>query len=156
LRFVNADDLSRELGVGAYEAAAVANELRRTLVKQRESFVFETVLSDPVGDKVGFLRDVARDGYTVVMCFMGLDCAETSAQRVAMRVLQGGHDVPAGKLAARFGRTLGNLRQAIRELPSVHVFDNSDLRHPFHKVAEFEHGKAVGVSGPTPDWLKLP
>ncbi len=156
LRFVNADDLARELGLGAYEAAELANELRRALVGQRESFVFETVLSDPVGDKVTFLRDAARSGYTVVLCFIGLDSAETSEQRVAMRVLQGGHDVPNQKLAARFDRTLENLRRAIRELPFVQVFDNSNLRHPFRKVAEFENGKAVNVSKPAPDWLKLP
>ena len=156
LRFVNADDLARELGVGAYEAAELANELRRALVEQRESFVFETVLSDPVGDKVIFLRDVASAGYTVVLCFIGLDSAETSEQRVAMRVLQGGHDVPTEKLAARFDRTLENLHRAIRELPFVHIFDNSDLGHPFRKVAEFKNGKAVSVPRPAPKWLKLP
>lgn len=156
LRFVNADVLARELGVGAYEAAELANQLRRALVGQRESFVFETVLSDPVGDKVSFLLDVARSGYTVALCFIGLDSAETSEQRVAMRVLQGGHDVPTEKLAARFDRTLENLHRAIRELPFVHVFDNSDLRHPFRKVAEFENGKTLSVSKPVPDWLKLP
>jgi len=51
-----------------------------------------------------------------------------SEQRVSMRVSQGGHDVPADKLAARFPRTLANLATAIRELPCVLVFDNSDLR----------------------------
>ncbi len=40
LRFVNADDLARELGVGAYEAAELANELRRALVgNARGSFL---------------------------------------------------------------------------------------------------------------------
>ena len=155
LRFINGDDLARELGTGAYEAAELANQLRRTLVEQRESFVFETVLSDPVGDKVNFLRDAASTGYTVVLCFVGLDSAKTSEQRVAMRVLQGGHDVPTEKLAARFDRTLENLHRAIRELPFVQIFDHSDLRHPFRKVAEFENGKAKVVFKPVPAWLKL-
>lgn len=155
LRFINADDLARELGTGAYEAAELANQLRRTLVEQRESFVFETVLSDPVGDKVNFLRDAASSGYTVVLCFVGVDSAETSEQRVAMRVLQGGHDVPTEKLAARFDRTLENLHRAIRDLPFVQIFDNSDLRHPFRKVAEFENGKAITLFKPVPAWLKL-
>ncbi len=155
LRFINADDLARELGLGAYEAAGLADRLRRTLVEQRESFVFETVLSDPVGDKVRFLREVAASGYTVVLCFVGLDNPQTSEQRVAMRVLQGGHDVPTEKLAARYDRILLNLQLAIRELPFVQIFDNSDLAHPFHKVAEFENGKALLVSDPMPAWLKL-
>jgi len=154
LRFINADDLARELTMGVYEAAELANKLRRELVEQRESFVFETVMSDPVGDKVNFLCDATRSGYTVVLCFIGLDGSGTSEQRVAMRVLQGGHDVPTEKLAARFDRTLENLHRAIRSLPFVHVFDNSDLRHPFRKVAEFENGKPVMVSNSLPSWLK--
>ena len=72
-----------------------------------------------MGDEVGFLPDAARAGYTVGLCFIGLDCAETSEQRVAMRVLPGGHDVPTKKLAARFARTLVNLQRAVRELPFV-------------------------------------
>ena len=55
LRFINADDIAFELGISAYEAAQIANVLRRELVRQRESFVFETVFSDPVGEKLAFL-----------------------------------------------------------------------------------------------------
>jgi predicted ABC-type ATPase len=156
LRFVNADDLARELNLGAYEAAELANKLRDVLGQQRESFVFETVFSDPVGDKVRFLREAARSGYTVVLCFIGLDRAETSEERVTMRVLQGGHDVPTEKLAARFDRTLANLHRAVRELPFVLVFDNSDLRHPFRQVAEFKDGRPISLARPLPVWLKLP
>jgi predicted ABC-type ATPase len=155
LRFVNADELARELGLGAYEAAELANQLRRALIEQRESFVFETVFSDPVGDKVSFLREAANNGYTVVLCFIGLESAVTSEQRVAMRVLQGGHDVPSEKLAARFDRTMANLGRAVRELPSVHVFDNGDLRTPFRKVAEFENGNPMFTADSVPAWLKL-
>jgi predicted ABC-type ATPase len=141
LRFVNADDLGRELGVGADEAARLANELRVTLVEQRESFVFETVLSDPVGDKVEFLRAAAATGYTVVLVFIAIASSEMSEERVTMRVLQGGHDVPGDKLATRFPRTLANLERAIQVLPHVIVFDNSDLARPFRKVAEYVEGK---------------
>ena len=141
LRFVNVDDLARELQVSADEAARLANRLRETLVEQRESFVFETVLSDPVGDKVEFLRRAGADlGYAIVLCFIGVASAEISEERVSMRVLQGGHDVPSEKVAARFPRALANLRLAMAALPHVLVFDNSDLSHPFRMLAEFRNG----------------
>lgn len=35
--------------------------MRDELIRQRESFVMETVFSDPVGDKLGFLREAARE-----------------------------------------------------------------------------------------------
>ena len=76
LRFVNADVLARELGTDPYSAARLADAVRRELVRQRESFVFETVFSDPVGDKLAFLKETARAGYTVVLCFVGLSGPE--------------------------------------------------------------------------------
>ncbi len=153
LRFVNADVLSRELRIGPYEAAKVADSLRRELVKQRESFVFETVFSDPAGDKLAFLKDAAAAGYTVILCFIGISGPATSEQRVAMRVSQGGHDVPTDKLQTRYPRILANLRSALRELPHVWVFDNDDLRHPFRLVTVYANGQPVRSQKPTPQWL---
>jgi predicted ABC-type ATPase len=155
LRFINADILARELDLDPYAAARAADALRRELIKQRESFVFETVFSDPVGDKLLFLKNAANAGYTVVLCFVGVSGSEISEERVAMRVSQGGHDVPTEKLIARFPRTLANLKVAIRELPHVFVFDNDDLRMPFRQVAVFEQGRTLSLSKPLPKWLPL-
>jgi predicted ABC-type ATPase len=153
LRLLNADILARELGVDAYDAAKMAGVLRQRLVEQRESFVFETVFSDPVGDKLGFLQDAMSAGYHVVLCFIGIAGPETSDQRVSMRVSQGGHDVPLEKFVARFPRTLANLKAAISILPQVIIFDNEDLNHPFKRVAVFENGKTTFLAEPLPLWL---
>lgn len=153
LRFVNADDVGRELRLEPYDAAAAAGHIREALLAQRESFVFETVFSDPVGEKLAFLLRAGKAGYGVVLCFVGLDGVARSEERVAMRVLQGGHDVPTAKLRARYPRTMKNLRAAVRELPHVLVFDNSDLARPFRKVATFERGKLVERATPLPRWV---
>jgi predicted ABC-type ATPase len=153
LRFLNADEVARELEIDAYEAAKVVTQLRQELVSLRESFVLETVFSDPVGDKLGFLKEAAQSGYTVVLCFIGIAGPETSEQRVAMRVSQGGHDVPSEKLVARFPRTMANLRAAISQLPHVLIFDNDDLRIPFRRVAVFEKGRLEWDARHIPKWL---
>jgi predicted ABC-type ATPase len=62
LRFINADVLSSSLGLSPYEAADLAASIRKQLVVQQESFIFETVLSDPLGDKVGHLASYATQG----------------------------------------------------------------------------------------------
>ena len=144
LRFVNADDLAVEMGLGAYEAVEVAASLRAGLVGQRESFVFETVLSDPVGAKVSELVETGRHGMHVVMVFIRVDSPETSKQRVAMRVMQGGHDVPDEKIEARFQRTLANLERAIKALPVVIIFNNTNLARPFQLEAVYEQGRRIG------------
>ena len=138
--------------IDAATAAELANRLRQELVKQRESFVFEIVLSDPVSDEVDLLAKAAAQGYPVVMVFIGIDDPEISERRVAMRVLRGGHDVPAEKPSKGFPRTMKNLARAIRKLPHGLVFDNTDLADPFRKVAEFREGKAVSLHEPVPAW----
>lgn len=154
LPLINADVLAHDLGLDPYTAADLASSLRRDFVKRRESLVFETVFSDPVGDKLAFLRDAAKAGYTVILCFIGIASPEVSEQRVAMRVSQGGHDVPREKLESRFPRTMSNLATAIRELPHVLIFDNGDMRTPFLQVAVFEHGKLAFSKAPFPEWLE--
>lgn len=153
LRFINADEIARLMDLGAYDAADLAEALRQELVAAGESFVFETVFSDPVGAKVDFLAAAHARGHQISLCFIGLDSAATSDERVAMRVLQGGHDVPADKVRDRYGRSLENLAQAIRKLPLVWVYDNSDLGSPFRKIAEFEQGALVREYPPIPAWF---
>jgi len=155
LRYVNADVLARELNLDAYAAARAADALRRELVRQRESFVFETVFSDPVGDKLAFLAEATNAGYTTALCFIGILGPAMCEQRVAMRVSQGGHDVPSAKLIPRFPRTLANLKAAIASLPHVRVYDNSDLRRPLRLAAAAEQGRVVKLNRPIPKWLRV-
>ena len=145
LRFINADELSASLGLSPYEAAELATSLRRELVNQLESFIFETVLSDPVGEKVDQLASYAALGYTVVLIFIRLESVDESSRRVAMRVCQGGHDVPEDRLRARFERTLANLQRAIQRLPHVIVLSNEDLSNPYQLIAMYENGQEQPV-----------
>lgn len=153
LRFVNADEIAHELGIDAYRAADAARRIRHDLLAARESFIFETVFSDPKQDKIAFLRQAAAAGYTVILCFIGLASAELSEQRVALRTLAGGHDVPSEKLAERYPRSLRNLAHALRELPYVQVYDNSDFGHPHRLLGRFEHGQCVELKAPLPEWF---
>lgn len=152
LRFVNADRIAAELGLEAYAAAEVAARIREELVARGESFVFETVFSDPTGAKV---EDLMRwqSTHSVVLCFIGLDDVELSDTRVAMRVSQGGHDIPTAKLVDRFPRILANLARALDALPLVQLFDNSDLAAPFRLVAISRDGRLERMSTADCPWL---
>ncbi len=158
--FVNADRIARTLspaaGQGtsdevAFRAAAL---MREQLVASRASFCMETVFSDPVGDKLAFFRRARKAGYFVAMIFVGLASAELSARRVAQRVADGGHDVPADRLRERFPRVLRNLRGAIKELDLLIVLDNSEVVDVYREIAVYEQGKAVWSAGEMPDWFK--
>jgi predicted ABC-type ATPase len=155
LRFVNADVVARDLSIDPYRAAKLADGLRRQLTEQGESFIFETVFSDPIGHKLTFLKQAERSGYTVVLFFIGIDGPERSSERVAMRVLKGGHDVPADKIIERYPRVMSNLKRALVELSNVMVYDNGDLSYPYRHVATMERGQKVELHGPTPEWLRV-
>ena len=94
----------------ALRSRPASGRIAAPMLDQGESFIFETVFSDPVGEKIGFLEEATRRGYTVVLCYIGLADSQQSIERVAMRVLQGGHNVPVKKLRERYARSLNNLR----------------------------------------------
>jgi predicted ABC-type ATPase len=154
LPFINADQISLQTGVDAYKAAELAEEIRSGLVEQRASFIFETVLSDPVGAKIQFLKGAELLGYTVVLVFIGIDGPQTSQERVDIRVSKGGHDVPADKIRERYMRTMENLKRAFRDVGNIRVYDNSDLESPYRLVASKDGGGEVAAHRPTPAWLK--
>lgn len=153
LYFLNADIIGKELNLDPYRAARAASVIRQQLIEQRVSFVFETVFSDPVGDKLSFLKNAEDLGYTVVLFFIGIPGPETSGERVAMRVSQGGHDVPKGKLIERYPRVMRNLQQALLELSNVRVYDNSDLLASYRLVVIRENGGKLQLYEPVPEWL---
>ncbi len=148
--FVNADVIAFEMGIGAYDAAELAEGNRRDLFARSESFIFETVFSDPVGGKLAFLEEAVVSGYHVVLCFVGVSEPSVSEERVAIRVSKGGHDVPTDKLISRYPRTMENLRQAMLRLPLVLVYDNDDLRDP-HPVLAWQPGE-WGKLSPGDEW----
>jgi predicted ABC-type ATPase len=154
LSFVNADILALTAAVDPYEAANLADKLRRQLLAQKESFVFETVFSDPVGDKLEFLKTAEKSDYAVLLIFIGIEGPSLSDTRVAIRVSQGGHDVPQDKLIERFPRVMHNLKRALVEFPNVLVYDNSNLDAKYRLVATKEEGREVELLGVTPEWLR--
>ncbi|MHB8766404.1 MAG: AAA family ATPase [Deferrisomatales bacterium] len=159
LPFVNADQIARALAPeapasAAYVAAAAATAERRRRVGKGESFATETVLSDPVGEKVALLREARATGFTVILVFIGLESPELCAARVAQRVEEGGHDVPDEKIQARYPRTLSNLRAALPVVDAAYLFDNSSCDEPYRFVASYRNGKLRRKGNRTSSWAQ--
>lgn len=164
LPFLNADLIAKEqfgdeAALMAREAAKLADEARRQFVEERISFIFETVLSDPVGDKVAFFADARDRGYFIEAHFIGLASPALSQARVIHRVSRGGHDVPDAKLQDRFPRTLENLKRLIPVAHRLTIYDNSEVSRPHRPIAFFESEKLLTLAEDLPAWtasLDLP
>ena len=103
--FINADAIAAGLSAFAPEAAALraARVMLAEIaacVARGESFAFETTLAGR-----GYLQHIPawqRAGYRVTLYFLSLPNADLAVARVAERVRQGGHHVPAGVIRRRF------------------------------------------------------
>lgn len=162
LPFVNADLIAStliEAGAPAGEeterlAADLAERRRREMVTKKESFITETVFSDPFGAKVNALREAQAAGYTILLVFICVESAELSALRVQSRVLAGGHNVPADKIAARFDRMRKNVKNALSFVDFAIIVDNSALDHPMRPVASAANGRILHRESSLPWWAK--
>ncbi|MGY4253689.1 putative ABC-type ATPase [Bradyrhizobium sp. USDA 4516] len=125
--YINPDDIAAELQGSPDErtrsAQAIADQRRDECIKGRLSFSFETVMSHP--SKIEVLVRAKEAGYRVLLYFIGTDDPRTNIDRVALRVSQGGHNVPNEKIVNRWQRTMLLLQQAIRSSDQSYVFDNS-------------------------------
>jgi predicted ABC-type ATPase len=103
-----------------------SNTLRQQYFENKIAFSFETVLSDSVGDKVGFMKRAVESGYLVILLAVGLDSPERSRRRVDLRVKRGGHDVPTDSIFGRYPRVIGNIKSAVDVVSLALVVDNSE------------------------------
>lgn len=138
-------------------AAKEAAHLRQQYLDREINFSFETVLSDPVQDKVGFMGEACRRGYLVLLVAVGLDSIALSKARVAIRHAKGGHTVPEDKIASRYERVLLNFAHGARVATLAIFFDNSEDRSDdgldtYWDIAFFENGALVTKDESPPAW----
>lgn len=116
-RFINADLIAAGLSPFAPEAEALkAGRLMLEeiagCVRRGESFAFETTLAG--FSYLARIRQWRAQGYHVSLFFLCLPDAETAIARVAERVRQGGHDIPAEVIRRRFTAGLHNLENTYK------------------------------------------
>ena len=117
--FINADLIAVGLNPLDPERVAVrAGRLMlrmiRDMVDRVESFAFETTLSGR-----GFARMIPEwqeRGYQVELHFFRLASADRAVERVAQRVLEGGHHVPEDVIRRRVIAGLRNFQEVYREI----------------------------------------
>jgi predicted ABC-type ATPase len=105
------------------QAAQRATEIREHCLEHGRSLAFETVLSAP--DKLDFIRRAREAGFFIRLFFVGTDDPSINAKRVAMRVMEGGHDVPIPKIIARYTRSLAYCYFVAWLADRTYLYDNS-------------------------------
>ncbi len=156
--FINADIIQRDelrnpSPEASYQAAKIAEEKRREYIAAGQSFVMETVFSHP--SKLELLNDARDAGFRIIVFHLTLASADLAIARVAARIEEGGHPVPAEKVRQRFDRNGPLIREAALLADRAMVFDASALNKRPGVLLEMAHGQVVRRAEKVPDWFEL-
>ncbi len=135
------------------EAAIHCERWREDCLANRESLIFETVMSAP--DKIDFIRRAKNAGYFVRIFFIATTNPTINASRIARRVMKGGHDVPIPKIISRYIKSIANCAEIAPEIDRLYVYDNSredEKALPLFRLRNGEIGKIYVEN--IPEWAK--
>jgi predicted ABC-type ATPase len=131
--FVNADEIAR--GLSPFQPEKVSFESGRIMInrinellKDNESFAFETTLATK--SYKNKIIQAEKQGYTVTLLFFWLNNIKLAKERVKIRVIEGGHNIPEDVIERRYLKGIYNLFDIY--LPIIDgalIFDNSFGKH---------------------------
>jgi predicted ABC-type ATPase len=133
IHFVNADLLAAGLSPLKPELAALnagrllLTELDR-LAAARQDFAFESTLSGLT--YAGRIKRWKSAGYRVEIFFLRLVSVQLALRRIAVRVKQGGHDVPRKDVIRRFERSWRNFEETYKGLADLWEIHDSSGEKP--------------------------
>jgi predicted ABC-type ATPase len=130
------------------QAAQFVQRERETALAEMRSIAFETVFSAP--DKLAFVLDALKAGYFVRLFYVMTASPTINAARVAQRVMEGGHEVPIGKIVKRFSSSLANAAAASRVVDRFYAFDNSVEGQAVRRIFRARGGHLAKQYAPPP------
>jgi predicted ABC-type ATPase len=144
--FINADLIAQ--GVSPFSPDAAAFRAGRLMLgeidlyaRRRADFGFETTLSGHSYLKL--VRGLMKVGYQSHIFYLWVPRVELALDRVRIRVLRGGHDVPEAVVRRRFDRSIRNFLRNYRLLAdSWTLFDNSG-ETPKTVASEADHKLSI-------------
>ncbi len=142
--YVNADNIA--LGISPFnpdtasiQAGKVMFERINSLINQNKSFAFETTCASKIFAKI--LDKCKENGYVVNIVFLWLPSFDLAIDRVRLRVLQGGHNIPTNVIKRRYKSGIVNLFDLyIPRADNLYIYNVSDNKHEIiaKKVSEKE------------------
>ncbi len=138
--FVNADEIAKGLSPFqpekvAFEAGRIMINRINELLRENETFAFETTLS--TRSYRNKILEAKKQGYIVTLLFFWLNNVELAKERVRIRVKEGGHNIPKKVIERRYFNGIYNLFDIyLPIIDGVLIFDNSYGKHQLiaHKM----------------------
>ena len=136
-----------------FKAANYCTDLREKCLKEKASFVFETVLSGD--DKIDFILRAKEAGFFIRIFFIATNHPSINASRIANRVMEGGHDVPISKIISRYYKSISNCEIVSKIADRLYVYDNSLDGEDAQILFRLTNGELVKqYTSIIPDWAQ--
>lgn len=139
---INSDEILREKGGDWRNSAAQADAMKEAVkrineyFKKGKSFNQETTLTGRT--IINNIKKAKEQGYTVKVCYVGLNSADLAFQRVNYRVSKGGHGIPEADVRRRYEQSMQNLKEIIPICDKIEIYDNTE---DFACVASYKEGQ---------------
>ncbi len=118
----------------------------------RRRIAFETVFSTQ--EKLEFLKRAKDAGFFIRFFFVCTNDPSINAQRVAKRVMGGGHYVPIPKIIGRYYRSITNARQAMKLADRAYFYDNTEKNTDPQLLSRVKEGKIEKTYSDVSPWAK--
>ena len=119
IEFLNADEVAKEICPENIEAVKIKAgkivlERLEKLLNGQKSFAIETTLAGK--NHIKTIQKAKNLGYYVVLIYSYLDSPTLCENRIKIRVLNGGHNIPKDDIIRRFHRSKENFRNTYKDL----------------------------------------
>ena len=136
--FLNADEIAR--GLSPLHPSTVNRQAGELMIKRFHyflnngmNFVFETTAAGV--SYASHLKKAKENGYHIHITYLWLSSVEQAIKRVALRVKQGGHNIPEEDIRRRYFRGIKNLIGLYLPLANTAiVVDNSSVEWGIGKI----------------------
>ncbi|RLA08907.1 MAG: hypothetical protein DRQ51_00715 [Gammaproteobacteria bacterium] len=130
--FINADLIATGLStnnsdISQFRAGKIMLRQIGNSIERKNSFAIETTLASKNYLKI--IKKLKNDNWQVQMLYLYLPSVHLSAQRVAERVLNGGHNINIVDIKRRYARSIDNLiNDYFAVVENIICFDNTNNR----------------------------
>ena len=158
--YINPDQIAKDMfgdwnnSDAVIKAANYCSELRENCIRNKISFVFETVFS--AQDKIDFVIRAKQAGFFIRIFFISTSDPSINASRIAKRVMKGGHDVPISKIISRYNKSIQNCKTISSMVDRLYVYDNSIDNVEARPLFRMSNGQLVKTySNDFPHWASF-
>lgn len=151
---IDPDAMARRLNPQHPESARVsagkeAIRLARECIRAGREFTVETTLSGNYA--IRLMQEAKESGFHIAMFYVGLGDPRLNMERVAGRVLNGGHHISSQDIMNRHHSSVENLLRHLDWIGRLTVIDNSGLQGEI--VLEAAAGKLIDQAERVPSWV---